>query len=254
MKVIFLDTETTSIWKDRWMIQLAYKIIENWKVVKIYNEYFRTQKKIEIWAKAIHNITEDILDQEGINLKDNQIFAEINTDLFWSYIIAHNSDFDKETLKIEWFNVDNYQWIDSQIIAYNLLTEDMVEAYNLQYLRYYFYPQDIEFSEGIIAHNALWDILVLEKVFEQLEKLFIEYNKWAIKIEKGSEWLYRRMVDNTDKWVILRICKFPKHRWELWSEVEKKDPGFIDWVWKNIDMDKKLENTILDLITSRNEK
>lgn len=239
MRLIYLDTETTSIWEDRWMIQLAYKIIENWKVVKVFNEYFVTEKKIEIWAKAIHNITEEILDQKWKEL-NSLIKTEITEDIEDWFIIAHNSDFDKETLKLEWFLVDDWKWIDSYNIAYNLLTEDMVEAYNLQYLRYYFYPQDIEFSEGITAHDALWDILVLEKVFEQLNIIYSDqYN-----FEKDSVIKYQEMVNDTNKWIILRVCKFPKHRWKLWTNVLKDDIRYIHWIRDSVDMDKNLKNTI----------
>lgn len=241
MKVVFLDTETTSADDDRRMIQLAYKIIENWKEVKTYNKYFWTDVEISIWAKATHNITEDILKSKWINLEDERDL--IQSDLEGAYIIAHNSDFDKKTLELEWFPVNDWKWIDSYVISYNLLTEDMVEAYNLQYLRYYFYPQDIKFSEEITAHDALWDILVLEKVFEQLEKIYLS--------NTDNEYYLDDMVEDTEKWIILRICKFPKHRWKLWVEVEKEDPGFINWVWNNVKMDKQLQATILNLLYKR---
>lgn len=49
----------------------------------------------------------------------------------------------------------------------------------------------------------------------------------------------------------VNICYFKKHKWETWTEVEKVDPGFIDRIWNNVQMDKNLENTILNLKTNR---
>lgn len=241
-RIIFLDTETTSDKDDRKIIQLAYRIIENWKVIVTYNNFFKTDQEISIWAKAVHNITEDVLSENWIEFSPF-LCKCIEETLQDGYIIAHNCSFDKESLRNHWFDVDSYKWIDSYTIAYNLILEHLVESYSLQYLRYYFFPQDIKFFEEISAHDALWDILVLEKVFEQLKLIY--------EASVSDEDIYEKMVEDTKKWIVLRICQFPKHKWKTWEEIEKTDPWFIDWVWKNIKMDKKLENTILNFLHKR---
>lgn len=207
MKLIFLDTETTSL-EDPKMIQLAYKVVEyseDWKFVekKTFNKLFKTDTKIDIGAMAIHHITESYLKENWNDLEDFR--EEIELDLKDSICIAHNSPFDKGVLdNHNIINPDKF-WIDTKKVAYMLV--ENAEKYNLQYLRYYF---GVEFEEEINPHDALSDILVLEKVFHNLI------------LEKG-ECLFKQMildfVNITLKPLLLRDIVFWQFKWMTFKDL-----------------------------------
>ena len=163
-KIIFLDTETTDTSPEPWMIQLGYIICDlKFNEIKRENFFFSLEndKVIDIWAMAVHHITNKILDQKLTwDNRENSIKKEIaENDFNNAYLIAHNSPFDKNVLTCNWIITQDDQWIDSYNIAYSIFTDDDMR-YSLQYLRYYL---GCEFDEIIDAHDAMSDVIVLKK-------------------------------------------------------------------------------------------
>lgn len=209
--LIFLDTETTDLDK-KIMIQFAW-IKTAPGIFKQTKEFFiKTDHEIWLEAMAIHHITPKILNEKWSNLED--VKDEINEFLKDSILIAHNADFDKEVLIKNWFDVENFDWIDTYTVAYNLLTGSNMK-HNLQYLRYYF---DCEFEHEINPHDALSDVIVLEKVFWKLFHL--------VPDQETSNW----MIKETKKWIILREFTFGKYAWKTFEEVVKYDRWYLEWL------------------------
>ena len=107
----------------------------------------------------------------------------------------------------------------------------------MQYLRYslglYKSEKDEEyhalvaqFGDMMNAHNALFDIYVLKKLFFHL-------------IDVAGD--YKKLIELTSKPVLLETLMFGKHRGESFESVAKKDPSYLVWLRDN----KKGEDTDL---------
>src|SRR3989338_10471414 len=82
-------------------------------------------------------------------------------------VVAHNAPFDLMIIKKEGITPANF--ICTLRVARHLDKENKIEQYKLQYLRYYL---DIEIDAT--AHDALGDVLVLEKLFERLKNKIMQ--------------------------------------------------------------------------------
>jgi len=86
-------------------------------------------------------------------------------------------------------------------------------------LRYYL---DIDIEAE--AHDALGDVLVLEKLFERLlDKIIKEEN---ISEEKAIE----KMIDISSRPSLMNMFNFGKHNGKTVAEVAKVDRGYLDWM------------------------
>ena len=80
-------------------------------------------------------------------------------------IVAHNAQFDMQMLHME--GISTQRVICTLKLARYLDNNGVIPKYNLQYLRYFL---DLEIEAT--AHDALGDILVLEKLFSRLSTKF----------------------------------------------------------------------------------
>jgi exodeoxyribonuclease X len=102
------------------------------------------------------------------------------------------------------------------------------EAHNLQYLRY---RLGLEFAEEINPHDALSDVIVLEKLFLHLskklaEKMAIEINNDPAKLNDDTT-LIQKMTDITQAPSLLHKCIFGKYAGTLWREVPRE---YLEWI------------------------
>ena len=122
MKVLVFDTETTGLQekgasiydKSKWpyIIQLSYILYDlsnNTTIIK--NNYINIDESVAISKEsfAIHNISREILDRQGINIVDalkdfNECLKSCNI------VVGHNISFDKRLIFVECFrhNVTQY--------------------------------------------------------------------------------------------------------------------------------------------------
>lgn len=230
--LVFLDTETNDI-NEKVMIQFAW-IKSSPVIFAETKEFFiKTDKKINLEALAIHHITPKILEQKGKNLED--VKDEINSFLSDSILIAHNADFDKEVLIKNGFDVENFDWIDTYTVAYELL-QDPGMKHSLQYLRYYF---ELEFDNEINPHDALSDVIVLEWVFNQLFDIFSL--EWMNNTSDKPFSIIEEMIKITKRWIILRQFAFWKYAWKTFEEVAKIDRWYLEWLL-NSEIQKEQKN------------
>lgn len=212
--LVFLDTETTGIGADGRLCQVAYKF--NGEEVEAL---FKPPVPIEIEAMSISHITNKMVaDKESFSNSKMQkdlrdIFAGDNI------LVAHNAGFDAEMLKRE--NIEAKKTIDTFKIAHHLDVDAEVPKYNLQYLRYY-YDLDVE---NALAHDALGDVRVLEKLFNYF------FQKMLIDLE-DEERVLQKMLEISARPILIKKFNFGKYNGELVSEVAKKDAGYLSW-WFN---------------------
>lgn len=240
--LIFLDTETTGLLKNEKneittngdLIQLAYRKIENNKISDA-DIFVNTDTDIEIWAMATHWIYPKLLEEKSgwkylkdIDL-DRSVFSE-------NILIAHNAAFDIEVLTRSWFKC-NHEVIDTLKVAKILLSEWVFkevkwydpEYVNMQYLRYYFELYEILDENGneetTTAHDAFWDVIVLERIFRVMFDIIKD------KLQISSDEVIDIMLRMTQKeYLMITTMAFWKYRGKTFEEVSRIDPKYLDWI------------------------
>ena len=244
--ILFFDTETTGIIKDdanqissNWdLIQLAYRKLDNWaKTDK--NIFINSDTKIEIWAMATHGIYPELLvEKSKWEYLSDELREELSSVFEENIIVAHHIDFDKDVLDrsgitywekmIDTLKVAKILW--SEWVLLNSKWEDP-EYVNLQYLRYFFELYKITDSEGqeecTTAHDAFWDVIVLERVFYAL--FFII----KTKLELSDEEVIDVMMRMTSKeFILIKTMRIGKYRGKSFEEVSTLDRGYLEWIIK----------------------
>lgn len=103
-----------------------------------------------------------------------------------------------------------------------------IPRYSLQYLRYF-----LEINIEANAHDALGDILVLEKLFE---RLFVKMSK-----DIGPGAVENKMMDISSRPVLLSRMIFGKHKGLLFREIPK---DYLQWLSGQDDLDEDLRFTV----------
>lgn len=212
-KLIFFDTETTGNTEKDFLVQLAYKSRD-----KKFNQLYKPEIKIPPEASAVHHITNKMVAGKPA-FKDTNESKEIKA-LFEdenSVVIAHNAPFDLEVMKKE--NIFPKKFICTLRLARHLDPEEKIAKYNLQYLRYLL---DIEIKAT--AHDALGDVLVLEKLFERLK------NKMMEAENLNEEEVLERMIEISSRPSLLHTFKFGKYNGKKLEEVIQTDRGYLEWL------------------------
>jgi exodeoxyribonuclease X len=194
------------------MIQLAYKPSDR---LDYFSSLYGTGGvPIEISSMAVHHITESEIAEKPL-FEETPDKDELQKLLGTYTLVAHNAVFDVDVLERRGIEVTAP--ICTLRLSRYLLPE--LEQHKMQYLRYYF---GIEFSEKPQAHDALGDVLVLEKVFHKLHDLLK-----AAEPQKDEQELKNMMIEISSHPSILYMCRFGKHKGTLWSEVPR---DYLDWV------------------------
>ncbi len=213
-KIIFFDTETTGNEpKVDFMCQLAYKIGN-----ETFCELYKPAIPIPPEASAITHITDK-------HVKDKPAFKESNNykkvkDLFEedsSIVVAHNAKFDLAIIDKE--DIKPKRFICTLRVARALDKENVIPQYKLQYLRYYL-GIDIEAE----AHDALGDVLVLEKLYERLLTKIIKEDN--VSENEAIE----KMVEISSHPSIMNSFPFGKYNGKTLEEVASIDPGYLQWM------------------------
>jgi len=135
---------------------------------EIVNKLFKPPLPIEIEAMSVHHITNEMVAGKPAfkESPDYQKLVDLlNNDT--NILVAHNAKFDVDMLVKE--GVHPKKVICTLKLARHLDPNGVIPKYKLQYLRYY-----LGIQIQATAHDALVDILVLEKLFE---RLFIRMSK-----------------------------------------------------------------------------
>jgi len=225
-KLIFFDTETTGNTEKDFLCQIAYKCGEE-SFVRLY----KPPIKIPPEASAIHHITNKMVADKPTfkESTDQPIIKKLFEDEN-SIVVAHNAPFDLLIISKE--DIVPRKFICTLRVARYLDKEGKIERYNLQYLRYL-----LELEIEATAHDALGDVLVLEKLFERLKNKLKEEAKFdevespdasgeAFREEKAIE----KMVEISSHPSLMLTFNFGKHLGKKLEEVLKTDRGYLEWL------------------------
>lgn len=223
-KLIFFDTETTGNTEKDFLVQIAYKY-DNESFVGLY----LPEIKIPPEASAIHHITNKMVADKPTfkESTDQPIIKKLFEDKN-SVVIAHNAPFDLMIIEKE--GIKPNKFICTLRIARELDPEGKIERYNLQYLRYL-----LDLDVEAVAHDAMGDVLVLEKLFERL--------KSKIMKEEGLDenQAIEKMIEISSHPSLLRSFSFGKHNGKKIEEVAAIDRGYLEWL-----LAQKLESDQID--------
>jgi exodeoxyribonuclease X len=213
-KLIFLDTETTGNQpvKD-FLCQLAFKTD-----TETFCELFKPPISIPPEASAVTHITDKhVADKKAFKESDNYGAIKLLLEDPTAVMVAHNAKFDLAIIaKEDIFPTHN---IDTLRVARALDTENKIPQYKLQFLRYYL-GIDIEAD----AHDALGDVLVLEKLFERLLAKIMKED--GITKEEAIE----KMIDISSRPSRMNIFSFGKYNGKTVAEVVSIDRGYLEWM------------------------
>ncbi len=212
-KIIFFDTETTGNEQKDFLCQIAYKSDD-----ESFTGLYKPEIKIPPAASAVHHITNKMVAdkpsfKESADAKKiKELFEDEN-----SVVVAHNAPFDLMIIKKEGIEPANF--ICTLRVARHLDKENKIEQYKLQFLRYFL---DIEIDAT--AHDALGDVLVLEKLFERLKNKIISEDN--LNEEKAIE----KMIEISSHPSLLRTFNFGKHVGKKIEDVLKTNRDYLEWL------------------------
>lgn len=219
-KLIFFDTETTGSTENDFLVQIAYKSGE-----ESFTGLYKPEAKIPPEASAVHHITNKMVAdlssfaESGDKSKIKKLFEDEN-----SVVVAHNAPFDLMIIKKE--GIEPKKFICTLRVARELDQEDKIERYNLQYLRYF-----LDLDVDAVAHDAMGDVLVLEKLFERLKKKMLEEIAPTPEgIGVTTESVVNKMIEISSHPSIFRTMNFGKHNGKKIEEVLKTDRGYLEWL------------------------
>ena len=223
-KLIFFDTETTGNTEKDFLIQIAYKYNDE-SFVGLY----LPPSKIPPEASAIHHITNKMVADKPTfkESTDQPIIKKLFEDKD-SIVVAHNAPFDLMIVEKE--DIKPNKFICTLRVARELDQEGKIERYNLQYLRYL-----LDLDVEAVAHDAMGDVLVLEKLFERLK------NKIIKEQSLGEAEAIEKMIEISSHPSLLRSFSFGKHNGKKLEEVAKIDRGYLEWL-----LAQKLESDQID--------
>jgi len=220
-KIIFFDTETTGNEpKKDFVCQLAYKTSD-----MTFSELFKPTIPIPPEASAITHITNKMVaDKPAFQESDNYgtiklLFEDPN-----SVVVAHNAKFDLAIIEKEGIIPANF--ICTLRVARALDKDNVIPQYKLQYLRYYL---DIEIEAE--AHDALGDVLVLEKLYERLlAKIIKEPACAGMDGPVTTEQAIEKMIDISSRPSLMNMFNFGKYNGKTLEEVTLLDRGYLEWM------------------------
>lgn len=219
-KLIFFDTETTGNEQKDFLVQIAYKIDD-----ESFAAFYKPEIKIPPEVSAIHHITNKMVENRPAFRESNEwpkikkLFEDKN-----SIVVAHNAPFDLMMVKKE--GIEPKKFICTLRMVRYLDKENKMAQYKLQYLRYLL-DLDVEAT----AHDALGDVLVLEKLFEYIKnKITEEMISGSKGMEITDEKVVEKMIEISSHPSLLRIFNFGKHNGKKIDEVTVVDRKYLEWL------------------------
>ncbi len=213
MHFLYLDTETTGTDPGARLVQLAYK---NSATGTIVNEYFKPPVKISYGAMAVHHITHEMVEDKPA-FAGSECRKTLVNELEHVIVVAHNAAFDIGILKNEGVIINNH--IDTVRLSRHVV--EGAEQHALQYLRYF-----LGLNVAGTAHDALGDILVLEALFEYLQKKVAE--KYNLTDEAQ---VYEKILELNQQPTLLNTIRFGKYKGKTYAEVAKSDKAYLEWLY-----------------------
>jgi len=236
---VLFDTETTGNQENDRIIQVGAMVVHDKENIEIFDELCSTSVPISIEAMEVHNITPEVIEGKApfAQTRFAKVVETYNNEE--NYLIAHNIGFDLGMLEKEGFT-NRYTLIDTVRVARHLLPDS--PYHRLQYLRYALELYKTEEAEAkklgitIKAHDAIGDVLVMKLLLSKLVALTQEQFPGVNPMQK--------MAELTKTPVLIKTFKFGKYKDREIEEVAREDMGYLQWMYKNLDLDEDMQYTL----------
>jgi DNA polymerase III epsilon subunit-like protein len=236
---VLFDTETTGNQENDRIIQVGAMIVHDRDNIEVFDELCSTSVPISIEAMEVHNITPEVIEGK-VPFRETKFATEVEQyNNKENYLIAHNINFDLGMLEKEGFT-NHYTLIDTVRVSKHLLPDS--PAHRLQYLRYALELYKTEASEAqklgvtIKAHDAIGDVLIMKLLLSRLVQLTQECFPGENPMQK--------MAELTQTPVLIKTFKFGKYKDRDIEEISREDMGYLQWMYKNLDLDEDLKYTL----------
>lgn len=217
---IFIDTETTGVGETDRLCQLAFM-----KGGRSACTLFKPPVPISIEAMSITHITNEEVENLRPFIGSLDYAAMYETFTGTALLpVAHNAAFDLEMFRREGLPMPK-NYICTMKIAHYYDKDALMTRHNLQYLRYYY---GLKFDDKINPHDALSDVIVLEKL----------YNYYL------QHYTVEEMIKISSQPILIKKAVFGKYRGEFYRDILTKDRDYLEWMWKNVTMDENLKYTV----------
>lgn len=254
-EVLVIDTETTGLLdkEDSEIIEIAAGKYDSANKLSIEDRLFGSVSPIPPEASAVNYISNRMI--EGLpTLADSFDYVDdvMGFNGVIKYVlVAHNADFDRRMFIKEYSQYNNEDglgiyknkenWLCTLRLAKSILgTDGPHEAFNLNYLRYYF---DLDVDDDIPGHRASCDVIVTAKLLEKLVEIGIEKGL----IDENEE--IRPQLTNLC-WNPIKITTWTigKHKGK---KIEDIPTDYLLWCIQKLDfLDENHPNYDKDLATS----
>ena len=199
-----IDTETCDL--QGGIVEIASVDVIDGKIVNPMSHLVRPDRPISPQAMAIHRITEEMV-------ADKPWIEEVVPFYQGSpWYVAHNASFDRRVLP----EMDG-EWICTMKMARRLWP-------GIKYSNMALYKSrklSVATPPGLHHHRALYDCYITASLL--------------IDIMQVSGWPPDQMVDVTGRPALLRTFTIGKYRGQEVAEVAKNDPGYLRWLFNNLD-------------------
>jgi len=243
-KYVLFDTETTGNSEEDRIIQIGAMVVNSKTDIEIYDELCYSDIPIKTEAMEVHNITPGMIEGKP-KVTHTEFWVKLNElNSSENYLIAHNINFDLDMIKKEGFE-SHYKLIDTLRCARHLL--DDLTHHRLQFLRYALEIYKNEQEEAnrlgitIKAHDAIGDVLIMKLLLSHLVKKVQERFKGINPMEK--------LAELTITPVFVKTFKFGKYKGQETTEIALQDPGYLNWMRNNMELDEDMRFTLNKLLT-----
>lgn len=256
MKLLFLDTETTGVNKNKNGIhQISGAVVIDNIVKEVFDIKFRPFEGCEIDDSALeatHLTKEEILNRELSEQQAYKVFTEIIDKYVNKYnradkmfMVGYNVHFDKDMV-YNWFVRcgDNFLFsriwgnhIDVMVLATTVLLgqrhlmENFKQGTVAKYLGFKFDEEKL--------HDALFDIYICigmychltNTKFEAVETFFTDVSN---KIENIQVNEFANTIDVLEAKLLDKIIPIGKHKGKTVGEVFNTRPDYLVWMYENV--------------------
>lgn len=225
--ITVIDTETTGLQDGASIVEIA--CVEYPTSRKSYmTSLVMPTDPISYEAMACHHITSKMVEESPTLAEVLSSFPGITrTEVF----VAHNAAFDKKALP-EYLR--DKPWICTYRVALHLWPD--APSHSNQVLRYYLGldVSDMPDECGSTPHRALYDAWCTAKLLErQFEEIRTGLTDVGAETFPADSEILEELLRLTVAPVLLRTCRFGKHRGERWEDIPK---DYLKWVLRQ-DMD-----------------
>jgi len=203
MRYWVVDSETTGVGMQDKAVEVAGFYVVDGVIERYHQSLVNPGIPIPPGASAVHHLVdEDVAEAPAIE-EAMEGFFEVEFD----FVIAHNASFDKRFM-----DFGECPWACTYKLAMGVYPD--AESHSNMFLYYWLKLQKRVHSQGS-AHRALFDSEGTTYLFQHL------LSKATSEDPVGS------MISFCNKPILLKKCKFGKHKDKMWKDVPR---DYLDYI------------------------